>query len=198
MWYPKRALRLQTFRPRMRCLRSDALGRAVLEEPRVIPRRLRGLPVVIPWLPPAAYRLLLELLWRDQAFCHLTLPYFHTNGYISLLACDGGRGGQGGDEEEQKAGRANCKINPGQRAHRDRLGRPSAVTAMGVPEKQESQERLASGERSRRVGHSWDRGHTALFVCPAGVHTASATQHHAVDLGSRTWSGRKRTNKSNN
>ena len=67
MWYPKRALRLQTFRPKMRC-RSDALGRSALEEPRGIPRRLRGLPVVIPWLPPAAYRLLLEFLWGDRPF----------------------------------------------------------------------------------------------------------------------------------
>ena len=72
-------------------LHSDALGRCALEEPRARPRFIRGLPVAIPSLPQAAYRLLLELLWREPSFCYYTLPYFHTNGYISLLVCDGGR-----------------------------------------------------------------------------------------------------------
>ena len=80
----------QTYRLKMRSF-PDALGRSALEEPRRIPRRICGLPVAVPLLPSAAYRLLLELLWRDSSFCHLTVPYFHASGHVSLLVCDGGQ-----------------------------------------------------------------------------------------------------------
>ena len=82
--------RSETYRLKMRSF-PDALGRSALEEPRRIPPRLCGLPVAVPLLPSAAYRLLLELLWRDSSFCHLTVPYFHASGHVSLLVCDGGR-----------------------------------------------------------------------------------------------------------
>ena len=82
--------RSETYRLKMRSF-PDALGRSALEGPRRIPRRICGLPVAVPLLPPAAYRLLLELLWRDSSFCHLTVPYFHASGHVSLLVCDGGQ-----------------------------------------------------------------------------------------------------------
>ena len=54
------------------------------------PRVRSGLAVIIPLLPQAAYKLLLEFLWRDQAFCYLVLPRWHPNGYISLLLTSDG------------------------------------------------------------------------------------------------------------
>ena len=81
---------------------SDALGRSALEEHRAPPRVLRGLFVLIPTLPQAAYRLLVDLLWREPAFNYLTLPYWHPNGYVSLLLTADGEAEN--EQEEPKAG----------------------------------------------------------------------------------------------
>ena len=82
---------------------SDALGRSALEEDRAAPSRvLRGLFVLIPTLPQAAYRRLVDFLWREPTFCYLTLPYWQPNGYVSLLLTADGEAEN--EQEEPKAG----------------------------------------------------------------------------------------------
>ena len=40
--------------------------------------------VLIPCLPGAAWRLLMEMLLFDRGFCHAVMPYFHAFGYVTL------------------------------------------------------------------------------------------------------------------
>ena len=43
-----------------------------------------GMDVLIPCLPGAAWRLLMEMLLFDRGFCHAVIPYFHAFGDVTL------------------------------------------------------------------------------------------------------------------
>ena len=48
------------------------------------PSALAGMDVLIPCLPGAAWRLLMEMLLFERGFCHAVTPYFHTFGDVTL------------------------------------------------------------------------------------------------------------------
>ena len=43
-----------------------------------------AMDLLIPSLPSAAWRLLLEMLECDRGFCHAVVPYFRACGYVTL------------------------------------------------------------------------------------------------------------------
>jgi hypothetical protein len=45
---------------------------------------MENLDLLIPCLPQAAWRLLLEMLQCDCGFCQAAVPYFHACGYVAL------------------------------------------------------------------------------------------------------------------
>ena len=48
-----------------------------------MPAPLEHLDVLIPVLPQAAWRLLIDLLKCDRGFCHAVVPYFHNLGQVT-------------------------------------------------------------------------------------------------------------------
>ena len=67
----------------------DVLGRALPCESSPPPSRIGLFRLLIPELPGDAWRLLIDFLQKDTAFCHAVCPVFRNQGRIAVYLFDG-------------------------------------------------------------------------------------------------------------